>query len=59
VSQFECFQPIFHCKPAKAIDQWLLSNGMEACMDSARSRPDQERCMRTVNLLAFTKERWR
>lgn len=59
VSQFEGFQPIFNCESVKDIDQWLLSSGMEACMESARSRPDQERCLRTVYLLACTKERWR
>lgn len=59
VSRFEGFQPIFNCESTQDLDRWLLSSGMEACMAGARSRPDQERCMRTVYLLACMKERWR
>jgi hypothetical protein len=59
VSQFEGFQPIFTCESNRDIDRWLLTSGMDACMKSARSQADQERCMRTVYVLACTKERWR
>ena len=59
VSQFEGFRPIFTCESEKDIDRGLLSSGMEACMGAARSHAGQERCMRTVYILACTKERWR
>src|ERR1700712_2727782 len=59
VSQFEGFQPIFTCESKRDIDRLLLTSGMDVCMKSARSQVDQERCMRTVYLLACTKERWR
>jgi hypothetical protein len=59
VSQFEGFQPIFTCESKRDIDRLLLTSGMDVCMKSARSQGDQERCMRTVYLLACTKERWR
>jgi hypothetical protein len=59
VSQFEGFQPIFTCESKRDIDRLLLTSGMDVCMKSARSQADQERCMRTVYLLACTKERWR
>lgn len=59
VSRFEGFQPIFTCAHAKDVDRWLLSSGMEACMGNAHSRPQQERCMRTVFVLACMKEQWR
>lgn len=59
VSQFEGFQPIFTCESKKDIDRLLLTSGMDVCMKSAQSQSDRERCMRTVYLLACTKERWR
>ncbi|MCJ2136734.1 hypothetical protein MKK69_22240 [Methylobacterium sp. J-026] len=59
VSQFEGFQPIFTCESKKDIDRLLLTSGMDACMGSAHAQVDQERCMRTVYVLACTKERWR
>lgn len=59
VSRFEGFQPIFTCESKKDIDRWLLTSGMDVCMKSAQSQADEERCMRTVYLLACTKERWR
>jgi len=59
VSQFEGFQPIFTCESKKDIDRVLLTSGMDACMGSAHSQADQERCMRTVYVLACMKERWR
>jgi hypothetical protein len=61
VSQFEGFRPIFTCasNSDNDLDRGLLSMGMAACMDAARSPADQERCMRTVYILACTKERWR
>ena len=59
VSRFEGFQPIFRCESARDIDRWLLTSGMDACMDKANSANTQARCMRTVYVLACTKERWR
>ena len=61
VSQFEGFRPIFTCASISDndLDRGLLSMGMNACMGAAHSRADQERCMRTVYILACTKERWR
>src|SRR3978361_2109831 len=55
VSQFEGFRPIFTCASEKDIDRGLLSSGMEACMGAARSHAGQERCMRTVYILACMK----
>src|ERR1700712_1387420 len=61
VSQFEGFRPIFACASDNDndLDRGLLSIGMRACMDAARSHAGQERCMRTVYNLACTKEQWR
>jgi hypothetical protein len=59
VSRFEGFQPIFTCANASDVDRELLSSGMDACMKDARVQADQERCMRTVYVLACMKERWR
>lgn len=59
VSRFEGFQPIFTCQSAKEIDQLLLVSGMEACMEKAHTPEDQARCIRTVFILACTKEQWR
>ena len=61
VGHFEGFRPIFTSasNADTDLDRGLLSMGMEACMEAARSRADQEHCMRTVYILACTKERWR
>lgn len=59
VSRFEGFQPIFRCADTKDVDRVLLSEGMTACMGHARSQPDQAQCLRTVHILACTKEIWR
>ena len=59
VSRFEGFQPIFTCESAKDIDRWLLTSGMDACMNKAQSPEAQAHCMRTVYVLSCMKERWR
>jgi hypothetical protein len=59
VSRFEGFQPIFTCESARDIDRWLLTSGMDACMDKAHSPEAQARCLRTVYVLACMKEQWR
>lgn len=59
MSRFEGFQPIFSCASAKDVDRLLLSSGVDACMSSARSQVETERCMRTVYVLACMKEQWR
>ncbi|MCJ2137346.1 hypothetical protein MKK69_25430 [Methylobacterium sp. J-026] len=58
VSQFEGFRPILTCATAKDVDRLLLFSGMDACMGNARSRPEAERCIRTVYVLACMTKRW-